>query len=75
MSQLTIVPHGDAAAVILPASILRSFGLGIGDVLEATVGDQELVLRPIADAKRAESMKQITEEVFERRRDAYQRLA
>jgi antitoxin component of MazEF toxin-antitoxin module len=75
MPQLTIVPHGDSAAVILPAAVLESAGLHVGDVLEVTLGDRQLILRSAEDASRRELLETITREVFERRRDAYQRLA
>jgi len=75
MPQLTIVPHGDSAAVVLPASVLESIGLQVGDVLEATVRERELILRPVEDAARRRLLDEITRDVFEQRRDAYQRLA
>jgi antitoxin component of MazEF toxin-antitoxin module len=75
MPQLTIVPHGDSAAVILPAAILESVGLRVGDVVDVTVGDRQLILRSAEDASRHELLATITDEVFERRRDTYQRLA
>ncbi len=75
MPQLTIVAHGDTAAVVLPASVLEAFGLQVGDVMEATVGEGELILRPMEDTARRRLLDEITQEVFERRRDAYQRLA
>lgn len=74
MPQLTIVPHGDSAAVVLPAAVLESIGLRISDVLEATLDDGRLILRPMEDPARRRLLGEITDEVFERR-DAYQRLA
>lgn len=75
MSQLTIVPVGDAAAVVFPAEVLESVGLRIGDTVDVTVGDRQLILRPIEGAARRQLLEQITQEVFEQRREAYQRLA
>jgi len=75
MPQLTIVPHGDSAAVVLPASVLESIGVGIGDVLEATLGERQVILRPAEDAARRQVFEEITTDVFARRKDAYQRLA
>jgi antitoxin component of MazEF toxin-antitoxin module len=75
MPQLTIVSHGDDAAVVLPASVLESIGLRVGDVLEATVRERELILRPVEDAARRRVLDEIIREVFDRRRDAYERLA
>ncbi|HKI33036.1 MAG TPA: AbrB/MazE/SpoVT family DNA-binding domain-containing protein [Gemmataceae bacterium] len=74
MPQLTIVPHGDSAAVVLPAKVLESVGLRIGDVVDVTVGDRQLILRPGEDAARRALLEEIAREVVERRRDAYRRL-
>jgi antitoxin component of MazEF toxin-antitoxin module len=75
MTQLTIVNHGEAAAVVLPAAVLDSIGVRIGDVLEATLGERQLILQPVEDATRREAFDEVTKDVFEQRRDAYQRLA
>ena len=75
MPKLTIVPHGDSAALILSAAVLESIGLRIGDVVDVTLGDRQLILRSAEDASRREMVEAITNEVLERRRDAYQRLA
>lgn len=74
MPQVTIVPHGDSAAVVLPASVLDSIGVRIGDFLEATLGDRELILPPVEDAAHRALLQEITHDVIERRRNAYQRL-
>jgi antitoxin component of MazEF toxin-antitoxin module len=75
MPQLTIFSHGDFAAVVLPAELLESVGLRVGDVVDVTLGDRQLILRPGEDAARRALLEEITREVFERRRDAYRRLA
>jgi antitoxin component of MazEF toxin-antitoxin module len=75
MPQITIVPHGDSAAVVLSNEVLEAVGLRIGDVLEATVTQRQLILRPVEDAGRRQKVEEITREVLDRRRDAYQRLA
>jgi antitoxin component of MazEF toxin-antitoxin module len=75
MPQFTIVSHGDSAAVVLPTAFLESLGLRVGDVIEATLVDQQIILRPEEHALRQRQVQEITREVFERRRDAYQRLA
>lgn len=74
MPQLTIVSHGDSAAVILPTAVLDALGVRIGDVLEAAALEQQLILRPVS-AARQQQIEEITRAVFEQRRDAYQRLA
>jgi antitoxin component of MazEF toxin-antitoxin module len=75
MTELTIVPLGESAAVVLPAELLEAMGLRVGDVVEATLADRELILRPGADAGRRQVIEEITREMFERRADAYRRLA
>jgi antitoxin component of MazEF toxin-antitoxin module len=72
---LTIVAHGDSAAVVLPPSVLDLAGLRIGEVLEATLGDRQLILRPVEDIARRQKLQEIARDVFEQRRVAYQRLA
>lgn len=75
MTQLSIIPHGDAAAIVIPAEILAAAGLRIGDVIDVTCSDQQLILRSNEDAARRQRIEEITREVLETRRDAYQRLA
>jgi antitoxin component of MazEF toxin-antitoxin module len=74
MPQLPIVPLGDSAAVVLPASVLESVGLRVGDVVDVTVGDRQLILKPAEDAERRRLIETITQEVFEERQDAYSRM-
>ncbi len=74
MPQLTIIPHGSSAVVVLPAALLESIGLQVGDVQDASVDERQLILRPVEDAARQHLVEEITREMFERRRDAYQRL-
>jgi antitoxin component of MazEF toxin-antitoxin module len=75
MPQLTIVPHGDAAALVIPAAVMESMGLRVGDVIEATVSERQLILRAAEDSDRRQVIEEITRDVFDERRDAYQRLA
>jgi antitoxin component of MazEF toxin-antitoxin module len=75
MPQLPIVSLGDSGGVLLPAEMLEALGLRIGDTVEVTLSDRQLILRPVEDATRRQLVEAITKEVFDRRRDAYQRLA
>jgi antitoxin component of MazEF toxin-antitoxin module len=74
MPQLTIVAHGDSGAVILSGAVLESVGLKVGDVVDVTLGVRQLILRPVQNALRRELLEKITDDVLEKRRDAYQRL-
>jgi len=75
MAQLNIIPHGESAAVVLPMKVLESLGLSIGDTVDATLGDRQLILRPLNDAERRQKVAELTKEVLDRRANAYQRLA
>ncbi len=67
--------HGDTAAVVLPAGLLESLHLRVGDMVDITLADRQLILQPSADATRRRLLEEITHEVIERRSDAYRRLA
>jgi antitoxin component of MazEF toxin-antitoxin module len=75
MAQLTIVPHGDSAAVVLPKQMLESLGLGVGDKVDATLADRQLILRPLDDAERRKMLTELTTAVLDSRSEAYRRLA
>jgi antitoxin component of MazEF toxin-antitoxin module len=75
MPQLIVISHGDAAAVVLPKAMLESIGIHVGDAVDVTVGDRQLMLRPVDDVERRRLMTDLTKEVLDRRSDAYQRLA
>jgi antitoxin component of MazEF toxin-antitoxin module len=75
MTQLPIVPHGGSAAVVIPPDVLEAAGLRIGDTVNVTLRDRQLILQPSEDASRRQQIEEITGEVLEHRRDAYRRLA
>ena len=75
MSPVFVVPVGDSAGVILPPAVLESLGLKIGDALDATLEGSQSILRPARDSARRQLVEEITREVFERRGEAFQRLA
>ena len=75
MAQLTIVPHGDSGAIVLPITLLKSIGVNVGDVVDVTLVERQLILRPVDDADRGQLIQDITRDVFEQRQDAYERLA
>jgi antitoxin component of MazEF toxin-antitoxin module len=75
MSEATIVAFGDGAAVVLPEAVIESVGLRIGDKVDFAVGDRQLILSPVEDQSRESRFAEIARDVFERREDAYRRLA
>ncbi len=74
MAQLSIISFGESAGIVIPTEMLESAGLRIGDVVDVTLSDRQLILRPSQDVARRQQLEAITQVIFERRRDAYQRL-
>ena len=74
MAQITIVPHRDGAAVVLPKAILESIGVNVGDTLDVFVSEQRVILRRLDDVERQRFIADLTQEVLDRRSEAYQRL-
>jgi antitoxin component of MazEF toxin-antitoxin module len=75
MAQLSIVSFGESAGIVIPPEMLESAGLRVGDVVDVTLSDRKLILRPSQDVARRQQLEAIIQDVFERRQDAYQRLA
>jgi len=75
MPQFTLVSQGDSTVVMIPNALLESIGLRVGDVIDVTVEDRQLILRSADDTLRREVFETIAQDVFKRRNDAYQRLA
>jgi antitoxin component of MazEF toxin-antitoxin module len=75
MSHMPILSTVGSEGVLVPVRALESIGLQIGDRVDVTLGDGQLVLRPAADATRQQRIDEITREVFDRRKSAYERLA
>lgn len=74
MFQIPIVPVGDGGGVVLGPELLASIGLKIGDVLEASVFDRQLILRPARTADRRSDLERLTDDLLHSRGSAYQRM-
>jgi bifunctional DNA-binding transcriptional regulator/antitoxin component of YhaV-PrlF toxin-antitoxin module len=75
MPQMTIISVDGSGAVVLPLSVMESAGLQVGDIVDITVNERQVILRPKVEESRRQEIEAITDEVFERRSDAYKRLA
>ncbi len=75
MLSTPIVALGDSAAVVVPLDVLKSVGLKIGDAVEITSGDRQLILKAAPDPTHRRMIEKITDELLIERRDAYERLA
>ena len=75
MLQQQIIPVGNAAALPLPADVLDALGIKVGDAVNVTIVGRQLVIQPLDDAGEQKRYEAIVDDVFERRRSAYQKLA
>ena len=75
MPAIPIVAVNGSAAIVLPPDVLHAMGLGIGDALEIAVTDDRMILRRVDDPDRRDRVEKLIDEIFEERRDAYERLA
>ena len=75
MSDMPLVSVVESEGVVVPADVLATIGLRVGDRVNVSLGNHELILRPAAATDNERDIDKATREVFERRKDAYQRLA
>ncbi|MBI1297116.1 hypothetical protein GC175_19380 [bacterium] len=76
MTQTRITTIDGSAAVLISPEIMEQMGVQIGDEVDVTVADNTLVVRRIEnEAKPERTLKEIIDGIFERRADAYRRLA
>ncbi|MBX2998203.1 MAG: hypothetical protein KF893_06785 [Caldilineaceae bacterium] len=76
MTQTRITTIGGSAAVLISTEILEQMGVQIGDAVDVAVVDNTLVVRRVdEDDKPERTLEEIIDEIFERRADAYRRLA
>lgn len=75
MPREQITSIGGSAAVLLPANVLQSLGVNIGDEVEIDVVEGKLILRSLEEVEREQKFNTVADEVLQRRQSAYHRLA
>lgn len=66
---------GESADLVISREILKQIGVGAGDKIEIAVSDRAVVVRSLDDAERARKIAAATRDIFDRRREAYLKLA
>jgi len=74
MTELPIVSVVESGGIVVPIDALEAIGLRVGDEVNVSLGERELILRPAAGTRRP-IVEEVTREVLERRKEAYRRLA
>ncbi|MCB0113985.1 MAG: hypothetical protein R2873_09085 [Caldilineaceae bacterium] len=76
MTQTRITTIDGSAAVLLSPEIMEQMGVRIGDEVDVAVADNTLVVRRIDEETKPErTLEEIIDGIFDRRADAYRRLA
>jgi len=75
MSYTKIEKIGNSAAIFLTSDILTLLGIEFGDEVELRVERQELVIKAKNEFFRNQIIDQVTDEVINRRKNVYKRLA
>lgn len=70
-----VITLGDPAEVLLSQEILKLIGVNAGDKIEITVSNRAVVVRPLEEAERARKIAAARRDIFDRRREAYLKLA
>ena len=74
MSRRQIVMVADLAAVFFAKDELKEMGLKPGDEVEVVFEDNQIILRSAVDKELVQMISYLSEQIFERRRAAYQQL-
>jgi antitoxin component of MazEF toxin-antitoxin module len=75
MTQQQIIAIGSSLALPLPPEVLAALGIHAGDAVNVSVVGRQMVVEPAAGADRQERFQAVIDDIFERRRNAYQKLA
>jgi antitoxin component of MazEF toxin-antitoxin module len=75
MSQQKIIMVEGTAMLPLPADIIYALNVRAGDTVELSVFEQQLRVVPFAHADRSARLDVIIDDIFARRREAYEQLA
>jgi antitoxin component of MazEF toxin-antitoxin module len=70
-----VLTLGDPAELIISQEILKQIGVGAGDQVEVAISDRAVIVRPLEEAERARKIAAATKDIFDRRREAYMKLA
>jgi antitoxin component of MazEF toxin-antitoxin module len=75
MARQKITAVNNSAALLLTPDMLDQMGISIGDDVEVTLVDHALILRPLAEVEREQTVATLTQALLERRRRVYTALA
>jgi antitoxin component of MazEF toxin-antitoxin module len=66
---------GESVELVISREILTRIGVDAGDKVEVAISDRSLIVRSLEEAERARKIAAATRDIFDRRREAYLKLA
>jgi antitoxin component of MazEF toxin-antitoxin module len=75
MARIQITSVDNFPALILTPEMAEELGVSVGDEAEVSIEDRTLTLRPLHEIERERKAERIIDDLMERRRSAYERLA
>lgn len=75
MLRKKITAMGNSAGLVLSKDLLALMGVEVGDEVEITLVDQNMVVRPVKRVLTPPKIENVVDEVFRRRRHLLKRLA
>jgi antitoxin component of MazEF toxin-antitoxin module len=75
MARIQITSVNDSPALVLTPEMAEKLGVSVGDEAEVSIEDRTLTLRPLDEIERERKAERIIDDLMERRRSAYERLA
>jgi antitoxin component of MazEF toxin-antitoxin module len=65
----------NSVAILIPADVLKNFGILAGDEIDVTETENALILRSSKEAEKSREIAEATENVFDRWNDVFVELA
>ncbi len=75
MPKVQIKKVGNSAALLLNKEIMKLLAVHIGDEVEIRLENRNIIIQASDEILREQKLKKVTNNVFERRKSAYQKLA
>ncbi len=75
MPRVQIQKVGNSAALLLTEEMMKLLAIHIGDEVEIRREDRNIIIQASDEILRQQKLKKVTNDVFERRKSAYQKLA
>jgi antitoxin component of MazEF toxin-antitoxin module len=75
MFETQVFNHGNEPAILLDPESLHALGVRVGDSVQVSVANGEILVRPLNEQSRQEMLNAAVEDVMRRRESVFEELA